>query len=192
MDEADAQLLAQYRRGDTRALERLVVKHQRALYGYIGQITTGRDDPDDVFQEVWLRAISRLRTYRHDNFLGWLVRIARNLVIDRARRRKADVSLDQEDGAGRSLAAIVAGPGPDPRREVEAGALGASIRLAAESLPREQKEVFLMRAQMDLPFKEIARIQGVSINTALARMQYALRKMRTALHEEYESIRPMA
>jgi RNA polymerase sigma-70 factor, ECF subfamily len=188
MDEIDAQLVARYRGGEVAALEELVNRHQRALFGYILQITAGRDDPDDVFQEVWIRVIRNAGAYRQGNFLGWVVRIAHNLVVDRARRRKPEVSLDQEDGYGRTMESQLHAADPGALQQLAAGDLGRGIQRALAVLPEEQREVFVMRTQLELSFKEIAGIQGVSINTALARMHYALKKLRKILRSDYESI----
>ena len=185
MQERDSELLDRYRGGDVAALERLVRKHQHMLYGYIVNMTEGRDDADDIFQEVWFRAIRRLDGYRHRNFPGWLVRIAHNVVIDRARRRKPEVSLDEENANGFSLADVLSADGPEPSAGLDAGPLGERIAGAVATLPRDQREVFLMRVQANLPFKAIARAQRVSINTALARMQYALAKLRPLLKTAY-------
>jgi RNA polymerase sigma-70 factor, ECF subfamily len=188
MDEKDAQLLARYREGDIPALEELVGRYQRPLFGYILQVTSRRDDPDDVFQEVWIRVIRHAGSYRPGNFLGWLVRIAHNLVVDRARRRKPDLSLDQEDEFGRTLESTTPSSDRGALRQVVADNLGRRIEQALAVLPAEQKEVFVMRTQAQLSFKEIARIQRVSINTALARMQYALKKLRKVLRSDYEGL----
>ena len=186
MEPTDKQLLDQYRNGQTDALQALVQKYRRQLYGFILNMTEGSADADEVFQEVWFRAIRHLGTYKQGNFLGWLVRIARNLVIDKARRRKPVVSLDQEDEDGRSMKEALAGDDPGPRVKLEASDIGQKIAAAAATLPDDQKEVFLLRVQADLPFKEIAKIQKVSINTALARMQYALAKLRVLLQDDYD------
>ena len=82
----------------------------------------------------------------------------------------------------------LAGEVPEPSRQLEDGETGVEIAQAVRQLPPEQREVFIMRVQGDLPFKEIARVQKVSINTALARMQYALSKLRDLLAEEYDRV----
>jgi len=189
MQGTDKELLALYGRGRTEALEALVERHKSALFGFIVNMTEGRDDADDIFQEVWFKAIRKLGSYRHRNFRGWLVRIAHNVIIDRARRRKPEVSLDFEDDSGRPVMEAVAGGNRDPASGMAASELGRRITRAVATLPEEQKEVFLMRVRMELPFREIARIQRVSVNTALARMQYALAKLRPLLEDEYAQVK---
>lgn len=188
MEQTDLELLTEYRRGHTRALEQLVDRYEHMLYGYIVNLTQSRNDADDIYQEVWIRVIRKLGRYRHRNFGGWLVRIARNIVIDRSRKRKPDFSLDQQDEAGRGAADTLAGDVPEPSQQVEAGETGTRIALAVRQLPPEQRDVFLMRVHGDLPFKEIARVQKTSINTVLARMQYALKKLRGMLEDEYDAV----
>jgi RNA polymerase sigma factor (sigma-70 family) len=179
-DSNDSELLASYRAGDTLALGVLITRYERPLYSFILRMTSA-SDADDVYQETWVRALRALADFDDRKPLSWLFRIARNLVIDRARRSCRWVPLASESGEDRWPAG-----GPSPA-EVAAGAdLGRRIRLAVETLPLEQREVFLMRTEGNLPFKEIARLQRVSINTALARMQYALDKLRTGLKDTFE------
>jgi RNA polymerase sigma-70 factor (ECF subfamily) len=148
-------------------------------------MTEGRDEADEIFQEVWLRAIRNLDRFKAGNFPGWLVRIAHNLIVDRARKRRPEASLDAEDEDARPLHETVPAAGLEPSREAAATDLGRRIAAAVDALGREQKEVFLMRTQMGLTFKEIARVQKASINTVLARMHYALGKLRPVLATEY-------
>jgi RNA polymerase sigma-70 factor (ECF subfamily) len=188
-DVCDADLVEGYRRGDADALQKLVVRHRQSLFGFIHGMTGGQTaEADDVFQEVWFRVIRKLRLYRHDNFPGWLMRIAHNVVVDRARRQKPAVRLDAEDNEGCTPAGAIAGDGPTPAERAISDELGRRIAEAVASLPAEQKAVFLMRTEAGLSFKEIASAQRVSINTALGRMQYALVRLRTALRADYEEM----
>jgi RNA polymerase sigma-70 factor (ECF subfamily) len=187
MAASDSELLSRYRDGDVGALETLVERYRRPLFGYITRMVGPNGDADEVFQEVWFRVIHKVHRYRQKNFPGWLVRIAHNLVIDNARRKRPELVLDRENEAGTAMVARVAAEDRGPDREVQGWETGATIRKAVERLPPEQKEVFLMRVEAELPFKEIAKIQRVSINTALARMQYAVGKLRDALGPEYGS-----
>lgn len=190
MDEDDAALLSAYRNGDAEALGRLVEKYKRPLFSFILRFSAGREEADDLFQEVWVRAIHNMNRYRQKNLLSWLFRIAHNLIIDRVRRRRPLVPLDAPfcEG-GIAPADYLAGNAAGPDRETDGRALGARIAEAAACLPVEQQEVFWLRMQAGLSFKEIARVQHCSINTALARMQYALAKLRRELAVEYDELR---
>ncbi len=186
MEADDAELLAAYRNGDSEALGMLVEKYKKPLFGFIYKFSEGREDADEVFQEVWVRAIKNMNRYRQKNLLSWLFRIAHNLMIDRIRSRKPVVSFDtpaSDDGI--ALGERLAGRALSPADETDGHALGARIHAAAADLPPEQREVFWLRMEGGLSFKEIAKVQKCSINTALARMQYALSKLRNELAEEY-------
>lgn len=189
MDQEDAELLAAYNSGETEALGKLVEKYKRPLFGFILRFSGGREDADEIFQEVWVRAIKNMKSYRHNSLISWLFRIAHNLMIDRSRQRKPLVSLDtasNEDGV--TLGEKLAGLRLRPDDEVGGHELGVRIEAAAAELPLEQREVFWLRMQADLSFKEIAKIQKCSINTALARMQYAVSKLRKELAGEYREL----
>ncbi|QHI70632.1 sigma-70 family RNA polymerase sigma factor [Tichowtungia aerotolerans] len=189
MDVDDVQLLADYRNGNAEALGLLVEKYKSPLFGFIYKFSEGHEDADEVFQEVWVRAIKNMNRYRQKNLLSWLFRIAHNLMIDRIRRRKPTVSYDTpatDDGVAVSDQLASSRLGPDS----ESGGrdLGLRIEAATQNLPLEQREVFWLRMQGGLSFKEIAKVQKCSINTALARMQYALSKLRNDLGDEYREL----
>ncbi len=191
MDQTDTDCIKAYLGGDANALEPMVEKYKRPLYSFILKMTEGREDTDEIFQETWFRALKNIHKFQHKNFLNWLFRIAHNLVIDRARRNKKNVSLQNAFGGedeGQSLEDRLAAPGISPAEEVGGTGLGERIERAVEMLSPEQKEVFLMRMYANTSFKEIAKIQKCSINTCLARMQYALTKLRSMLREEYDEL----
>ena len=188
MGTEDAQLLAAYRRGDAEALGRLVEKYKRPLFAFLSRFAANPGEADEWFQETWVRAIEHMNIFRQRNLLGWLFRIAHNLVIDQARRKKPDCSLDAPVADGAFLADLVPAAALSPADEAAGRDLGRHIESAAALLPVEQREVFWLRMDAGLPFKEIARIQRCSINTALARMQYALEKLRTTLAPAYREL----
>ena len=191
MDQTDIECIEAYLGGDADALAPMVEKYKRPLYSFILKMTEGREDTDEIFQETWFRALKNIHKFRHKNFLNWLFRIAHNLVIDRARRNKRNVSMQSTsrgDEEGNTLEDHLAAPGITPAEEVGGIGLGKNIERAVETLSPEQKEVFLMRMYANASFKEIAKIQNCSINTCLARMQYALTKLRSMLKEEHDEL----
>lgn len=189
MDQPEQEWLAAYRQGQVEALGKLVEHYRRPLFGFILRMTEGREDAEEIFQEVWFRVIKNQHNYKHKSFKSWLFKIAHNLVIDRARKRRPIVDLNVASEAGEDvLETRVEAGGLSSAQEIDAGILGKRIAAAVSQLPDHQREVFLMRSEADLPFKEIARIQGVSVNTALARMHYAVHKLRDRLSNEYEEL----
>ena len=189
MEQPEQVWLAEYRQGRVEALGCLVDHYRRPLYAFISRMTNGPAEADEVFQEVWLRAIRNFERFDDTKLLSWLFRIAHNLVIDRSRRNRPVVSLDapvREDDS--PLITRMAAAGLTPAHQADGRELGTRIAAAVARLPEDQRAVFLLRMEGDVPFKEIAKMQKVSINTALARMQYALAKLREELREDYRSL----
>jgi len=192
MDKSDIECIRSYLSGDADALEPMVEKYKRPLYAFIIKMTEGREDADEIFQETWFRALKNIHKFRHKNFLNWLFRIAHNLIIDRSRRSRKTISLQRGIGSGEddnTLEDHLPAPGISPAEEAGGTALGLRIEIAVNTLSPEQKEVFFLRMYGNTSFKEIARIQNCSINTCLARMQYALGKLRSILQEEYDELK---
>ncbi len=185
-------LLQQYRDGDNAALGRIVDQTRVPLYRFIYGLVRNPHVAEDVFQDVWIRAIKGLHRYQSDRLLAWLFRIARNRVIDLSRKKKPDYSLQQPvasaEQSGSTLETFIANKDRGPGQHTQNHELALRIRDAVDQLPIEQREVYLMRTEADLPFKVIAQTQNVSINTALARMQYALRSLRELLADDYEAL----
>jgi len=185
MGLSDMENLARYRQGDIAGLTELVERYQRPLFSFVLHMTRTPAEAEDVFQEVWMRVIRRADSFKEGSFQAWLLRIARNVMIDRFRRRKPEVSLENPDGdAEGDPMDRLPSHGVAPDGEAAAADLGRRIAAAVAELPAEQKEVFVMRVELDMPFKAIAEIQGTSINTALSRMQYAVSRLRGLLAEE--------
>ena len=180
-DRADIALIQDFSHGDEAAFEELYHRYDRQLYGYLNNMIGNSFEADEVFEETWLRVIEKLPKYRDEGrFSAWLFRMARNLFIDRVRRRAPErnsISIDDEEALP-----VAAPDARSPERIADAGDLADVIDAAIGELAPELREVFLLR-QQEVPFKEIAVIQGCTINTALSRMQYALRNLRKHLSQ---------
>ncbi len=182
----DNELIERYKQGDADALGMLAEKYRRPLFAYLINMTNG--DADELFQETWFRVIKKIDSYKNQNFYGWLIRIAHNLTIDRIRKKKPDYSLDAEIGDGETTW-IETIPAPTVDKDhLDNKEIAKNINIAIKTLPLKQREVFILRTYEGLSFKEIAKIQKTSINTALARMQYSLEKLRKILKEDYNEL----
>ncbi len=188
MSTDDSLYLARYRDGDVDALEALVEKYRRPLFGFILRMTEGRDEAEDIFQETWIRAIRNLHRYRDRRLLSWLFRIAHNVIIDRSRKKKPAYSLQDESSEGHTAEDMMAAAAPPPDQLHSQTDLGTRIRHAVAALPPEQRRVFVLRMDSELSFKEIAKLESIPLNTALARMRYAIDKLRTTLTTEYTDL----
>ena len=185
---SDAELLFAFRKGDVAALDLLVGRYQGQLHGYLRAMTGSAADADDVFQETWMRVIRNPGSFRGGAFNAWLWCITRHLLIDRLRRRKPVVSLDDATAEGTAYLDLTPAVGPNPGEDAEAAELGKLIAVAVGRLPLDQRDVFLLRTQAGLSFAEIAKMRRVPINTALGRMHYAIQRLRQDLGAAYEMI----
>ena len=191
-DDSDESLMLRYRDGDVRAFELLVTRHRKALFNFILRFVRDTAQAEDVTQETFLRLVKGADAYeRQAKFTTWLYTIARNLCVDASRRgkhRKAaslDAPIGDDDGA--SLLDLVPDGGAAVDRQAQSRELGVRLKQALESLPDEQREIFLLREVADLQFNEIANVVGCPENTVKSRMRYALEKLREAL-EEYRDL----
>ena len=179
----DEMLIKGYLAGNPEDFNTLYERYKRQLYSYLNKMLAGSAvSADDIFQQTWIKAVDNLPKYEHKQmFLAWLIRIAHNIAVDGFRKnaRTGETELPLEDG---EQPREIAAPASEPWRELHREELSKAIDTALDSLSPELREVFLMRRD-DIPFKEIAEIQKCSINTVLARMQYALRNMRKALKD---------
>ena len=187
-DKQEMQWIEAYRQGDIQALGLLVEHYRKPLFGFIYKMVNNTQDAEEIFQEVWLRAVKNLRSFKGGSFLSWLFRITHNHIIDRSRKKRPVVSMQQHGDDQLSLEDKVESPGFNAAEMSADADLGQKIRAAVSQLPKKQKAVFLMRTEGDLSFKEIAEIQKISINTALAQMQYALQKLRDELQDDYSNL----
>jgi len=188
MTSDDQERLRRFHAGDRSAVEEWVEAYRRPLFGFILKMTTGQDEAEDIFQETWARALKHLHRFHKGHLLSWLFNIAHHLIIDRARKRKPDTSLQAITGDHSELGDCIESPSRDPAQLTGDAEFRQRLQSAVARLPADQRAVFLMRAEADLPFRDIARIQGVSLNTALGRMHYAVVRLRKELAEDYAAL----
>ena len=185
-ERTDEELLAAFQQGDVGAFEALLRRHRAPLFSFLLRMLGDRERAEDLAQETFLRIVKGAQAWEERaRFQSWMYAIARNLCTDRARRdrfRKTE-SLDQEpvEGAGGTIVDGVPDPGPLPDQAAESERLRPLLQRALLSLPPDQREVFILREQAGLPFREIAAITGANENTVKSRMRYALDGLRKAL-----------
>jgi RNA polymerase sigma-70 factor (ECF subfamily) len=191
-DESNETLMVRFRDGDVRAFEILLGRHQKPVYEFVLRSVGSHNTAvaEELVQETFLRVVKQAKSYeQRAKFTTWLYTLARNLCIDNSRRmvHRKTRSLDQPDEEGQTLLDRTAAQGPAVDRKVIGQQLQTRLQQAIDALPEDQREVFLMREQADLSFKEIADIIGISENTVKSRMRYALEKLRAQL-EEYQDM----
>lgn len=162
---------------------RLVERHGPGLFCYLLHRLGRREDAEDAYAEVFMKAWQGWSSYQeHGRVQAWLFTIAHRCAIDRSEKesRRRGVALET-DAEGLSLLDRAVSPEPGPEREAEGGYARERIALVLAALPAEQRDVFLMREYGGLSFVEIAEASGCPLSTALARMRYAVAKLRAGL-----------
>ncbi len=181
---SDAILVKNYVGGDELALATLIERHQAKIYGFIYSKIQDRDVCEDVFQDTFVKVIKTLKTKSYNEegkFLPWVMRIAHNLVIDYFRKSKKMPM--QRDNDEYSIFSFISDNSPNIESRIITEQVELDLSRIIEELPDDQKEVLIMRIYQDLSFKEIADLTGVSINTALGRMRYALLNLRKVIEK---------
>jgi RNA polymerase sigma-70 factor (ECF subfamily) len=175
----DAVLVSNYIAGDESALSVLIDRHQSKIFGFIYSKIGDRDTTDDIFQDTFIKVIKTLKSNNYNEegkFLPWVMRIAHNLVIDHFRKsKKMPLFRETEEF---SIFSIMSDQSLSMENRLITEQVELDLKRLIDELPSDQREVVLMRMYQDLSFKEIAELTGVSINTALGRMRYALLNMR--------------
>lgn len=181
----DAILVNKYIEGDENSLALLVKRHQSKIYGYIYSKVSDRDLTEDIFQETFFKVIHTLKSRKYYNeegkFLSWVLRIANNLIVDKYRNdKKMSLKRDTEEF---SIFAAITDNSPNIEKELIKNQVDIDIKNLIQKLPKDQKEVLMMRYYSDMSFKEIAAITGVSVNTTLGRMRYAITNLRKVIEK---------
>ena len=186
---SDEDLMRRFAAGEAEAMNEIVARHGRPLFGFLVRHTRSREKAEDAYQEVFLKVVKSAREYKSSaRFTAWLYTIARNVCIDMARRDKyrETESLDDPsyEEAGVSRIETVADHGPDPEENLRGREMEEALEKAIAALPVEQREVFLLRERTGLSFQEIADMTRAPLNTVKTRMHYALNHLRRALLEQ--------
>ena len=176
----DAILVNRYIDGDENSLAILVERHQSKIYGYIYSKVSDRDLTEDIFQETFFKVIHTLKSKKYYNeegkFLSWVLRIANNLIVDKFRNDKK--MLMKRDTDEFSVFSSLTDNAPNIEKELIKNQVDIDLKKIIQKLPHDQKEVLMMRYYSDMSFKEIADITGVSVNTTLGRMRYAITNLK--------------
>ena len=181
----DYELVELYENGNDNAFDELLQRHQSYVYSYILFLVKEEDVADDIFQETFTRAIMAIRSHKYQTtgkFSAWLIRIAHNLIIDSSRETESGKLIIQENFTPNILNDIRLSEGAIETNIIEQQK-SDQIRMMLDYLPAVQREVIILRFYEDLSFKEIAEKTGVSINTSLGRMRYALINLRKMIQE---------
>ena len=187
---ADDTLVTLYLEGNNQAFDELLNRHKERLYSYIFFIVRSRDVAEDIFQETFVKAIVTLQQGRYNSdgkFSAWLTRIAHNLVIDQFRQERNENVISNDESEIDLFNNSAYSEGTIESRIVNTQVL-KDVRRLVNSLPDNQREVIYMRFYQSLSFKDIAAITGVSINTALGRVRYAVMNLRRMAEEKNISL----
>jgi RNA polymerase sigma-70 factor (ECF subfamily) len=182
---ADEELVALYAKGNNPAFDVLLNRHKSSVHSYIYYIVRDRDLTEDVFQETFVKAIVTIKQGRYSEtgkFKAWIMRIAHNLIIDNFRQERNENTISNDEVEA-DLFNDIRLSDSTAEDEMVQNQVFADVRKLVRHLPENQREVLEMRYYQDMSFKEIAEVTGVSINTALGRMRYAILNMRRMAEE---------
>ena len=175
----DSVLVSNYIRGCEASLEILIKKHKQRLYSFIFSKIQDRDITEDIFQDTFIKVIRTLKRGNYNEqgkFLPWVMRISHNLIIDyfrKSNRMRLFKNTDEFD-----IFSVISDGNLNAEKQLIKEQVLSDVKELVKELPREQREVLEMRIYKDMSFKEISENTGVSINTALGRMRYALINIR--------------
>jgi RNA polymerase sigma-70 factor, ECF subfamily len=187
---ADEVLMLRYKEGDLEAFEILLERYQQPLFTFVLRFCNDYHQAEDLVQEVFLRLIKSAKNYEPKaKFSTYIYTFAHNICVDNFRRgkKRKTTSLSQPIDVEQELTIedTVKDERANPEKDYRQKSLEKALQEAVAELPEEQREVFLLREQMNLPFEEIARVVGCLPSTAKSRMRYALQSIRTKLEKRF-------
>lgn len=178
----DAVLVSNYIKGDEISLSILIKRHKQKIYSFIYSKVYDRDVTEDVFQDTFIKVIRTLKLGKYNEegkFLPWVMRIAHNLVIDHFRKNNRMPKFDNNRDF--DIFSVISDSSLNAEKSLIKSQVEEDVRRLIEELPEDQKQVLVMRIYNEMSFKEISNSTGVSINTALGRMRYALINLRKVI-----------
>jgi RNA polymerase sigma-70 factor (ECF subfamily) len=183
----DRELVRQFIAGNPAAFERLFNRHKDRIYTYIFYIVKNEALADDIFQDTFIKVINSLKRGKYNEqgvFVSWVTRIAHNLTIDYFRKEKKMPAYSNDANEDYDIFNSEEFSDENIEDEMVKTHISSEVKKLIQELPEEQREVVLLRHYGELSFKEIAEKTGVSINTALGRMRYALINIRKLMEEK--------
>jgi RNA polymerase sigma-70 factor, ECF subfamily len=179
---SDDQLLARSRRGDREALEELFHRYRQVAYRVAHRLLGNEADALDAVQEAFVKALTHLPGFEgRSSFKTWLLRVVSNAALDfgRQRGRREAVRFDlmgpqQREGVEPLVT-------PEPGRELERDDLRRRLQAALAKLPAAQRQTFVLHAEAELSYREVAEVLKISIGTVMSRLFYARQKLRALL-----------
>jgi len=180
----DSILVRNYIEGDEKSLEVLINRHNQRISSFIYSKVLDRDIAEDIFQDTFIKVIKTLKKGRYNEegkFLPWVMRIAHNLIIDYFRKNRRMPKFESSDDF--NIFSVISDDRLNAEGELIKDQINSDLSVLIDELPEDQKEVLIMRIYRDMSFKEISENTGVSINTALGRMRYALINLRKIIQK---------
>ena len=185
MSLSDSTLITQFISGNSQSFSILVDRYQKRVYGFIFSKVKDADLADDVFQDTFVKVIKNLRLGKykdHGRFLSWVMRIAHNIIMDHFRKINRLPKYDSKHDDLVLMDRLIEKSNSIEDLMIETQ-IHADLSILIDELPKTQKEVLRMRLFQEMSFKDIGEQTGVSINTALGRMRYAILNLRKLIDE---------
>ncbi|TPV32438.1 sigma-70 family RNA polymerase sigma factor [Paucihalobacter ruber] len=183
--QTDSVLVRNYVDGDEKALSTLVYRHKQKIYSFIYSKVLDRDVTEDIFQDTFIKVIRTIKLGKYNEegkFLPWVMRIAHNLVIDYFRKNNRMPKFDNSGDF--NIFSVISDSSLNVEKQLIKDQIDNDLQKIILELPDDQRDVLVMRIYKDMSFKEIAECTGVSINTALGRMRYALINLRKLVEQK--------
>lgn len=183
---SDQELLVAFKQGDNSAMDIIIARYHKKVLGYIRRTVKDSMLAEDLCQETFIKAINSLKRngYQDDGrFAAWLFRIAHNLIVDQFRNKAKLPTTSNEVGDVDLFNNARYSDDTIETKNIKSQ-INADLKKLIYELPEEQKNTIIMRLNFDMSFKEIAKLQDISINTALGRMRYAIINLRKMIEEK--------